>query len=164
MLLLISGPLILFSSLNPDAQFNHVTAASVKFNVEVDTDESDSVNSYTLFESSKVLRLHHVTEEDYHHFNFKRDAELRNLDTSLMQVVRMAEHSSTGWYVTPPSLDALQRIFNGASGNNTAIKHKLNVKLYYSFDRPVIAINDSLITYLFLGPSRKAKCSDELGV
>ena len=43
-LIVVAGPLIIFSSLNPATKFNDVTAASVRFTVEINTVEKGAAN------------------------------------------------------------------------------------------------------------------------
>lgn len=64
-ILLIAGPLLLFSSFNPISEKNPVINASVRMNILVQQENSIAVNTVNLFTNNYVTELMEVSKQQY---------------------------------------------------------------------------------------------------
>lgn len=55
--LLIAGPLLLFSTFNPISQMNPVKNVGIQINIKIQQENSDAVNTINLYSNSYVSSL-----------------------------------------------------------------------------------------------------------
>ena len=80
-LLFIFGPMLLFSSLNPIAQSNLVTGASIEVGLKI-----NQTNYFKLFENSHVINIHTVDDNEFRKYGFENSAVFQTIDRGSFQV------------------------------------------------------------------------------
>lgn len=75
-ILLIGGPLILFSGLNPATVLNPPVAADLSFKLNFYDPYYDLGSTYPLFETDQLTKLEMATNEIYDEFDFSNNTIL----------------------------------------------------------------------------------------
>ena len=82
---LVAGPLAIFSSLNPVAVDNKVTGSTLRFNIEVyNLDGSGFSNQYTIYKNDYVTQLQNINDYLYKGLKLDQRQETRNYDRGLI--------------------------------------------------------------------------------
>lgn len=154
LILLIAGPLLLFSGLNPLAKDNLVTGGNLRLVIEANITNDGAVNTYELFNTNLVSDLRLISDDYYE--KIKKYREVRNLQRELFQQVIFSKVSDSAWAPSPPSQrDIYNRVISSKDGNSLPI----NIVMYYAFDRPQPAgqqrINKELPIINVLSPDVK---------
>ena len=131
---IIAGPLLLFSSLNPLADYNPVTGASLTLNIilNITTDEEGPTNVYQLYNTDNFLRVEPISNTTYKTLSSSR--LVRNLNKAQFQQVQLSNVSDTSWALSPPAQrEVFQKLKNATEGRN--LTYPINIELVYTFDR-----------------------------
>ena len=133
LVIVIAGPMLLFSTLNPIAEDNFVVGTTLDLSIEVNvTRETDITNKYNLFHNDHVVILRGIQNEIYNQLNLSSNIETKNIRRTQMQEIMMSATSDTTWDIAPPSQDALfAEILSARNGSHQPI----NLRLTYSFNR-----------------------------
>jgi len=91
LIIIIAGPLLLFSSFNPLAADNFVTGAGLTFTIIANLTEDGASNSYELFSTNRFQDISLISNEYYDLLS--REMLLRNLDRELWQQIILARVS-----------------------------------------------------------------------
>ena len=83
-LLLIMGPMILFSSLNPITEKNLVTGSSIELGLKI-----NNTNYFKIFENSHFQDIHLVDENKFTEFKFNTSRYYRDIDRDTFQVRKL---------------------------------------------------------------------------
>lgn len=131
LIIIIAGPLLIFSNLNPLAQNNFVTGASLRVLIEANLTEDGAVNHYELFRTERVTDLRNISDTFYNELSGFRS--IRNLQRDLFQQVVMSRVSDSVWNISPPTQrEIFTRLINARDGDRLPI----NIVMIYAFDRP----------------------------
>jgi len=84
-ILLIAGPLLLFSTFNPIADKNNVTNASMQFNIKLKVGDSDAENTINLFSNNYLTELRQIPTDVYNRLNLGSSLVTKGFDQSLIQ-------------------------------------------------------------------------------
>jgi hypothetical protein len=134
LVIVIAGPLLLFSSLNPIAEENMVKGTSLNLAIEVNvTRYSDIINRYSLFSNDHVKVLRNIENELYNELNMGVNTITKNIKRGQMQEISMSTTSDTVWDIAPPSQSLLFDQISKAREESTRLP--INVRLTYSFTR-----------------------------
>jgi hypothetical protein len=134
LVIVIAGPLLLFSSLNPIAEENMVKGTSLNLAIEVNvTKSSDIINRYSLFSNDQVKVLRNIEDDLYKKLQMGEKTITKNLKRGLMQEIAMSTTSDTVWDIAPPSQSLLFEQISNALDESTRLP--INVRLTYHFTR-----------------------------
>lgn len=86
--ILLAGPLLIFSSLNPVANNNNVEGATITLNMVVK--QSGVENTYQLFKNDHVQYIDIISNEYYNQLKFGEEPNMRNFDKSTIQVIALS--------------------------------------------------------------------------
>jgi piezo-type mechanosensitive ion channel component 1/2 len=131
-LLILLGPLILFSNLNPTNQINNITSAGIEVSLYFII---DGVNSnFTLFSNSYPKTIKNATVDDvFDNLNLNNTTLTMNFPKTQVQVTRMSNVSDTNWILAQPHIEFIR--------DNLLNYKKRDVEIYisfaYNFLRPV---------------------------
>mmetsp|Transcript_4982 Transcript_4982/g.3610 ORF Transcript_4982/g.3610 Transcript_4982/m.3610 type:complete len:208 (+) Transcript_4982:725-1348(+) len=70
-ILLIAGPLLLFSTFNPISENNPVRNSVLKFNILIQEQNSSALNSINLYTNNYVQKIEQITDDMYDAMNFE---------------------------------------------------------------------------------------------
>ena len=129
-IVLIFGPLILFSSLNPINEVNQVNGVNLKIVLCMNVEQSAKIN-LTLFQTFNSIIQGFRNEEEYSNYLFKQDnAELNNFNKSYkftqVQKVKLISFSEHNWDIS----NQFKKYF---SPNTNYSKGEYYLSLIYSF-------------------------------
>ena len=99
-LLLIAGPLLLFSTFNPIADLNPVLSSDLTFNIRISQQDSMANNTFQLFHNAHVLELRGITEKEYNDNKFGNSPYLyytQGYKIDQVQLVKMSSNSDNEW-------------------------------------------------------------------
>jgi hypothetical protein len=121
LLLIVLGPLLLFSSANPATQSNNVQSAAIELTLVGQQGE------WTLLHISSVFKIDTIDSigySDMKKYKLIDDGD----DQGNIQVVKMVPYSDEYWQISPPSLTAL---------NNTLADEskEMQLRFQYAFTR-----------------------------
>ena len=129
-IVLIFGPLILFSSLNPINEVNQVNGVNLKIVLCMNVEQSAKIN-LTLFQTFNSIIQGFRNEDEYSNYLFKQDnAELNNFNKSYkftqVQKVKLISFSEHNWDIS----NQFKKYF---SPNTNYSKGEYYLSLIYSF-------------------------------
>ena len=113
LILVIAGPLLLFSALNPLANDNPVLGASLTLNIiaNLTNEEQGPANIYQLFHTDRFITVEPIGDNNFRNINGFR--AVRNLDRSQFQQVQLSNVADTVWSISPPAREEV-----GSSGRD----------------------------------------------
>lgn len=131
LILIIAGPLLLFSSFNPLAENNFVTGASLRLMLVANLTDDGVTNQYELFNTERFTDLRPIQDKYYDRIrNFRN---VRNLQRDLFQQVVLSRVSDSVWSISPPTQrEIYEKLISTQDGDELTI----NVVMIYAFDRP----------------------------
>ena len=124
---LMIGPMIIFSNLNPIAQENKITGASIVFGIYAISDH----NYYALFSTSHVASLTDITPEKFASESLGLIDEIKGADIADIQVVTIQPYSDTVWIPTEKVKNRVLGLLDSHTNNSNAIQFYMN----YEFSR-----------------------------
>jgi len=164
LLLLILGPLLLFSTYNPFGTDNFVTAASISLGFQVNQ------NYFPIFQNSHVSYIKPLTSDEYTNAGFSSQSVLRDVDQSRIQNVTMAPYSDTTWSIALPSYQSLLEnladleTLIGTTSNlkNLGANTGINITMTYQFSQEQniknnIQSTSNSETYVFLNSTDRTE-------
>lgn len=131
--ILLAGPLLIFSSLNPVANNNNVEGATITLNMVVK--QSGVENTYQLFKNDHVQYIDIISNEYYNQLKFGEEPNMRNFDKSTIQVIALSRFADQNWDITVPNQ---QMLFDqvGMVKDRDPDAPTIEVQLIYTFSRP----------------------------
>jgi hypothetical protein len=133
LILVIAGPLLLFSSFNPLAADNLVTGASIQvlLKANLTTTEGGATNQYELFRTARYSDISLISNANYN--NISPIRVVRNLERDLFQQVELSSVSDNIWSISPPSQTQIFELVDLAELDQPL---GINIVLIYNFERP----------------------------
>lgn len=129
MLIIVFGPLVLFSSLNPTNKPNLVTGAFVE--LQLSFVKNNLALNYTLFRSSQLELIEKVSDLEWEKNKFNENVETKNYDRDQVQKIKILKNSERVWDVTPDTYDFILQILENRD------EYEIYLNLKYSFLRQV---------------------------
>lgn len=104
-LLLIFGPMILFSSLNPSVKLDQVKSGEIEIGMYIYDFTSENLinNYYEIFKSSNILGLQNVNRQGPAWDKFKRVPIIQNSDSKQFQTFYITSYPDYNWDISGPS-------------------------------------------------------------
>ena len=130
LLIVIFGPMILFSSLNPTAETDLIISANNELNFVI-----NKTNNYLLAHNSKVSELQIVNKTQYSK-NFKKNPKFNGVDRKSFQYFQFSSYSDTNWQISYPSERSLLNSIN--STLNNSIKNDFSFEFNIKMERNVL--------------------------
>ena len=127
-LLIVFGPIFLFSSLNPTNEVNPVISVNLKVLLQIPPNDTDNQQIYelTLLDTHNSQIRIFYSDTEYKEFSAHR-AELKSYASSFkyeqVQRVKIFGLSETNWDISPLLLDYFKN----------SVKKQLNISIMYSF-------------------------------
>ena len=127
-LLIVFGPIFLFSSLNPTNEVNQVVGVNLKVLLQIPPNDTENQQIYelTLVDTHNSQIRMFYSENEYKRFTSSR-SELKSYASSFkheqVQRVKIFGYSETNWDISPLLLDHLKENVN----------KELNISIMYSF-------------------------------
>ena len=130
LILIIAGPLLLFSSFNPLAQANPVIGARLRFQIATNLtiEDGGATNKYELFRSDRFLSIGDIPNPTFNTFNGIR--QITSLDRDLFQQVMFENVSDSTWTLSPPIQTRLHESLVDSKNSDG-----INLILSYEFQR-----------------------------
>jgi hypothetical protein len=107
-ILLIAGPLLLFSTFNPISQIDPVINAQLQFNILIIPQGSQAKNTINLFTNNYVTTIKTVNDLQYDIMKFAYDPKTKSFDRELIQFVKMNNFPDASWSVSQPNKEFLK--------------------------------------------------------
>jgi len=147
-ILLIVGPMIVFSSLNPIAQDNKITGASISFGIYA----NQRINTFELFSTSQIVSLEDINSTRFVNESLNRVDDIKTASLGSIQIVEMQKYPDNEWRPTNQAKAALLRYLNSSETDE--------VKFYLGFSfrrnyKSEYARSQDLFVYDMPPPIRK---------
>ena len=107
-IILIAGPLLLFSTLNPISDKNPVNNCEISLNILINQENSAATNTINLYTNNYVTELRDIGDGDFKAMGFDGNIKTKSFDSDLVQFIKMNSFSDTNWGVSKPSRDILR--------------------------------------------------------
>ena len=143
-ILLLIGPLLLFSNLNPINELNNITGATIEMQISIK--QGSVYKNYTLFKNDHVDSLDDMDDNKWNNYYYNTSTYTKNFPRDQVQVVRMSNTSDNNWDLAVPHINHIIRALSVCDvdpNDNTKIECNyngeidlINLKLYYEFTRP----------------------------
>ena len=151
-LIVIFGPMILFSGLNPIARSNLVTGGSLELGIQI-----QNGNYFTLYSTSHFATpplTYNISL--FNQMNFYQVPLLQTLTAadieSQFQEVQYQPYSDTNWGISLPNLqillETMQKTIDQMEQNSTKIDHQFSIIVKYELNREVsetIAVQNNFV-------------------
>ena len=136
LILVLVGPLMLFSSLNPTNKLNNLTSADLKVEISF-TYKNNLKKNYTIFQNSKPQSIDSISDEDWGEYNYNISIDTKNFPKEQIQTVTFFEENDRNWDLARPHIENLISLINSRNDqdNNDNEIIKIELVLDYSFYR-----------------------------
>ena len=131
LILVLVGPLMLFSSLNPTNKLNNLTSADLKLELSF-TYNNKLHKNYTIFQNSKPESIESISNEDMDRFNYTDSVDTRNFPREQIQTVKFFEENDRNWDLARPHINNLIELIHYRDVNEI---NKIDLVVDYSFYR-----------------------------
>jgi len=134
LLIILIGPLILFSSLNPTNVHNPVLGANIELSFSFQMSER-VFNNFSLFKNDYVESITDITSlnDTWKLYNYHISPYTKNFPKSQVQVLNMSSTSDTIWDIAQPHINTIiDRLENYKTYN-----YNISLNFIYSFKRNV---------------------------
>ena len=137
LLIVLVGPMLLFSDLNPMKELNNVDGASISIKFSI---VSDVMNNFTLFENKQVSDIKEMNDEIWSDFDYGGNLKIKKFPKKQIQIIYMYENSDTIFSLAKPYIqtiiDTLNCTKNGTIHSLLSNIKQINLYFEYSFSRP----------------------------
>ena len=153
LILLLTVPLVLFSSLNPTNKLNNLTGA--KINVDLFfIYKNGAIKKYNIFENTRADSISKIVIDDdnsiWEKYNYSKSIQTRNFNKDQVQRVIFSESSDRNWDLAMPHIQNLIYLLD-LKNNNGLSSIQLNIG--YEFTRPLPAeaqtCSDSFVVNIY---------------
>ena len=140
-LLLLIGPLLLFSNLNPINELNNITGAYIEMQISIK--QGSVYKNYSLFKNDHVDSLDEIKKDKWEQYRYNVSTYTKNFPREQVQVVRMSNTSDNNWDLAVPHIQHIIHALSICENKNGTIECNyegdidlINLKFYYEFTRP----------------------------
>jgi hypothetical protein len=137
-LLILIGPLLLFSSLNPGNISNLVIGAGTELSI-IFQDNKKVTNTFPLFSNIYVESMFLITDPIWSAYNYDKSPKTKNFPMLQVQVIAMSSISDTNWDIAKPHIDTIiERLSNYKTYSYTislGFKYNFNRNVYFYLSR-----------------------------
>jgi hypothetical protein len=133
-LIILIGPLLLFSSLNPANISNPVIGAGTELSIVFQINNKVT-NTFLLFSNDYVESIYDITDNPdiWKAYKYDKSPKTKNFPKNQVQVVVMSSISDTNWDIARPHIDSIiDRL-----SNYTTYSYTISLGFRYSFNRNV---------------------------
>lgn len=134
LIVILLGPLLLFSNLNPVSEYNNTISA--KMNFYLCFNENQRFSNFSLFKNEYVQDISEMNIEEFHKDNYDKAGVTRSYPLDQVQIVSMFPTSDSIWDLTPPKVSfIIEKLKKENYLKNT---HDIFFSFRYEFTRPLI--------------------------
>ena len=134
LILILTVPLILFSSLNPTNELNNLTGAKITVDLTFNY-ENGAIKKYNVFENTRADSISEI-DSIWEYYNYSESVQTRNFKKEQVQRVIFSETSDKNWDLAVPHINNLINELN-LENNNALSSIELNIE--YELTRPLPA-------------------------
>jgi len=132
LILILTVPLILFSSLNPTNELNNLTGAKITVDLTFNY-ENGAIKKYNVFENTRADSISEI-DSIWEYYNYSESVQTRNFKKEQVQRVIFSETSDKNWDLAVPHINNLINELN-LENNNALSSIELNIE--YELTRPL---------------------------
>ncbi|KAL4474993.1 hypothetical protein ABPG74_001689 [Tetrahymena malaccensis] len=143
-LLLIFGPMILFSSLNPSTQLNNITNASFEMGLQIN---GQSGNYYQFYQNGNIGNLKTVASSNTNMDIYQNISAIAQASASQFQQFSLYSSSDVNWQLSVPSIAEIQQTLQNQIQGRTNIQIQFSVR--YNIQRNVTSLSSQDNTFLY---------------
>jgi outer membrane biosynthesis protein TonB len=136
LVVILIGPIIIFSSLNPLNTLNNLTSADLK--VELCFGYKNKImKNYTIYRNSKPQSIDSITQEEMNEFHYSKASDTRNFPVEQIQTVTFFEENDRNWELSRPHINKLIGLINERNNSKSSDNEIVSIDLVleYSFYR-----------------------------
>jgi hypothetical protein len=122
-LVILLGPLLLFSNLNPTNKINNIKSSKIDLSLVFYFDGVFS--NYSLFQNSQASAIKNIDTEIWKDLNLNETSETRNFPKDQIQFIQMSNISDTNWILAQPLIQNIK--------NNLQNYKQKKAEIYFSF-------------------------------
>ena len=141
LIILLVGPILLFSSLNPTNQLNNLNGATLTIELSF-LYGNGAVKNYTLFQNSKPESIIDFKENDpdWDKYKYSLSSSTKTFPKEQAQKVKFSETSDRNWGLAKPQIENLIDLLNWKNETENEIK-EIQLIIDYQFERlyPAVA-------------------------
>ena len=140
LLLVLVGPLLLFSSLNPTNELNNLTNADLTVELGF-IYKNELMKNYTIFQNSKPQSIGPISQDDFDHYNYSNCIDTKNFPLDQVQTVQFFEENDRNWDLSLPHINNLIELIQSRNQNISESDEnyitRIDLIMDYSFYRPL---------------------------
>ncbi|KAL4512199.1 hypothetical protein ABPG72_005201 [Tetrahymena utriculariae] len=143
-LLLIFGPMILFSSLNPSTQLNNITNASFQMGLQIN---GQSGNYYQFYQNGNIGNLKAVASSNTNMDIYQNISAIAQASPSQFQQFSLYSSSDVNWQLSVPSIAEIKQTLQNQIQGISNIQIQFSVR--YNIQRNVTSLSSQDNTFLY---------------
>jgi len=135
LIILLVGPIYLFSSLNPTNKLNNLNGATLTIELSFFY-ENGAVKNYTLFQNSKPESIIDFKEndDDWIKYKYSESSSTKTFPIEQVQKVKFSETSDRNWGLAKPQIENLIDLLDWKNETENEIK-EIQLIIDYQFER-----------------------------
>ena len=106
LLLVLVGPLLLFSTLNPTNELNNLTNADLTVELSF-IYKNELMKNYTIYHNSKPESIGPISSEDFTYYKYNESVDTKNFPKEQIETVIFSEDNDNNWDLTLPHIKNL---------------------------------------------------------
>ena len=118
LLLILFGPLFLFSSLNPTNELNNLTNADLTVELCF-IYKNELMKNYTIYQNSKPQYIGPISDNDLNYYNYTKCLDTKNFPEEQIQTVLFSEENDRNWDLSLPHINNLIELIQTRNKNIT---------------------------------------------
>jgi hypothetical protein len=134
LLLVLVGPLLLFSTLNPTNELNNLTNADLTVELSF-LFKNKLMKNYTLYQNLKPQSIEPISDTDFENYNYTKGPETKNFPRKQIQTVIFFEENDRNWDLSLPHIKNLIELIKSRnkeiSSNSAKNKSNYNYGHYF---------------------------------
>ena len=116
LLLVLVGPLLLFSTLNPTNELNNLTNADLTVELSF-LFKNKLMKNYTLYQNLKPQSIEPINDNDLDNYNYTKGPETKNFPREQIQTVIFFEENDRNWDLSLPHIKNLIELIQSRNKN-----------------------------------------------
>ena len=140
LILVLFGPLLLFSTLNPTNELNDLTNADLTVELGF-IYKNELMKNYTLYQNLKPLLIEPISSQDFSYYNYTKCAETKNFPIEQIQTVEFLEENDRNWDLSLPHINNLIELIRSLdkdiSESDENYITRVDLIIDYTFYRPL---------------------------
>ena len=138
LVLVLVGPMLLFSSLNPTNQLNNLTNSDLTLELSF-IYKNELMKNYTLYQNTRPQTIEPINDADWNAYNYSVCVNTKNFPKKQVETVTFSQENDRNWDLSRPHIknliELIQSSIKNVSENEDNYITRIDMILDYTFYR-----------------------------